>query len=105
MVIEIRGVENGDLAVPVNNTLVDHKAFLAADTPPCVLIGTYVIANAHFNGLESVLEKQRQRKRKLCTDDCLHLPYISISLFAYSVAMCVYRISYSMCHTVIGTWK
>ena len=88
MVIEIRGVENGDLAVPVNNTLVHHTVFLAADTPPCVLIGTYVIANAHFNGLESVLEKQRQRKGKLCTDDCLHLPYISISLFAYSVAMC-----------------
>ena len=30
--IEIRGVENGNLAVPVNNTLVCHMAFLAADT-------------------------------------------------------------------------
>ena len=38
MVIEIRGAENGELAVPVNNTLVRHTAFLAADTRPCVLI-------------------------------------------------------------------
>ena len=38
VVIEIRGVENGNLAVPVNNTLVCHMAFLAADTQPCVLI-------------------------------------------------------------------
>ena len=36
MVIEIRGVENGELAVPVNSTLVYHMAFLAADTRPCV---------------------------------------------------------------------
>ena len=32
MVIEIRGAENGELVVPVNNTLVCHSAFLAADT-------------------------------------------------------------------------
>ena len=38
VVIEIRGAENGELAVPVNNTLVHHMAFLAADTRPCVLI-------------------------------------------------------------------
>ena len=38
VVIEIRGVENGELAVPVNNILVRHTAFLAADTRPCVLI-------------------------------------------------------------------
>ena len=38
VVIEIRGVENGELAVPVNNTLVHHTAFLAADTRLCVLI-------------------------------------------------------------------
>ena len=31
VVIEIRGVENGELVVPVNNTLVCHTAFLAAD--------------------------------------------------------------------------
>ena len=62
MVIEIQGVENGDLAVPVNNTLVSHTAFLAADTPPCILIGTYVIGNAPFNGLESVLESKGKGK-------------------------------------------
>ena len=38
VIIEIRGAENGELAVPVNNTLVRHTAFLAADTRPCVLI-------------------------------------------------------------------
>ena len=38
VVIKIRGAENGELAVPVNNTLVRHTAFLAADTRPCVLM-------------------------------------------------------------------
>ena len=38
VVIEIQVVENGELAVPVNNTLVCHVAFLATDTRPCVLI-------------------------------------------------------------------
>ena len=38
VVIEIRGAENSELAVPVNNTLVSHTAFLAADTRPCVLM-------------------------------------------------------------------
>ena len=38
VVIEIRGAENGNLVVPVNNTLVSHTAFLAANTRPCVLI-------------------------------------------------------------------
>ena len=32
VVIEIRGIENGELAVPVNNTLVCYTAFLAAVT-------------------------------------------------------------------------
>ena len=41
VVIEIRGAENGELAVPVNNTLVSHTAFLAADTRPCVLIDEF----------------------------------------------------------------
>ena len=40
VVIEIQGVENGELTVPVNNTLVSHTAFLAADTRPCVLISS-----------------------------------------------------------------
>ena len=38
VLIEIRGAENGELAVPVNNTLVCHTGFLAAYTRPCVLI-------------------------------------------------------------------
>ena len=42
MVIEIQGVENGELAVPVNNTLMSHMAFLAAYTRPCVLITIHV---------------------------------------------------------------
>ena len=41
VVIEIQGVENGELAVPINNTLVRHTAFLAADTRLCVLIHCY----------------------------------------------------------------
>ena len=32
VVIEIRGIENGKLAVPLNNTLVCHTVSLAADT-------------------------------------------------------------------------
>ena len=32
VVTEIRGVENDELAVPVNNTLVCYTAFLAANT-------------------------------------------------------------------------
>ena len=38
VVIETQGVENSKLAVPVNDTLVHHMAFLAADTQLCVLI-------------------------------------------------------------------
>ena len=38
VVIEIRGVINNDLAVPVNNTLVYRMSFFTADTQPCVLI-------------------------------------------------------------------
>ena len=37
-VIEIRGVEHGKLAVPVNSTLVHHTAFLTAETRLCVLM-------------------------------------------------------------------
>ena len=32
VVIEIQEVKNSELAVPVNNTLVRHMAFLATDT-------------------------------------------------------------------------
>ena len=38
VVIEIRGAENGELADPVNNTLVHLIAFLATDTRPYVII-------------------------------------------------------------------
>ena len=41
VIIEIWGAENSELVVPVNNTLVHHMAFLAADTQPCVLIYSY----------------------------------------------------------------
>ena len=37
-VIKIQGLENSNLAVPVNNTLVHLTSFLATDTQPCVLI-------------------------------------------------------------------
>ena len=42
VVIEIREVENGELAFPVNNTLVCRTAFFAADTRPCVLMYVHV---------------------------------------------------------------
>ena len=38
VVIEIQGVEDDELVIPVNHTLVRHTAFLAADTRPCVLM-------------------------------------------------------------------
>ena len=38
VVIETQGVENGELAVPVNNTLVHHTAFLAANSQTYVLV-------------------------------------------------------------------
>ena len=38
VVIEIQGAEIGELAVPVNNTLVPHMAFLTADTREYVLM-------------------------------------------------------------------
>ena len=42
VVIETQGVENSELAVLVNNTLVCHTAFLATDTRPCVLIYIFI---------------------------------------------------------------
>ena len=38
VVIEIQEVENGDLVVSVNNTLVCCMSLLVTDTQPCVLI-------------------------------------------------------------------
>ena len=51
VVIEIRRVENGELLVPVNNTLVCHTTFLATDTWQQFLflsiIGKIIIALQH----------------------------------------------------------
>ena len=38
VIIEIQGVEYSKLAVSVNNTIVCHTVFLAADIRPCVLM-------------------------------------------------------------------
>ena len=38
VVIEIQGIENDKLVVPVNNTLVCYTVFLATDIRPFVLI-------------------------------------------------------------------
>ena len=54
VVIEIRGVENGELASPVNNTLMHHTAFLAADTRSCILI---ILNGLTCNGLNLVILK------------------------------------------------
>ena len=43
VVIEIRGAQNVELVVPVNNTLVSHTAFLPTDTRPCVLTPSTII--------------------------------------------------------------
>ena len=51
LVIEIRGAENGELAVPVNNTLVRHTAFLATDTRPCVLIYLPLTSSCTFHAV------------------------------------------------------
>ena len=32
IILEIQGVENGELEVPVNSTLVHHTAFMTTDT-------------------------------------------------------------------------
>ena len=49
VVIEIRGAENSELAVPVNNTLVSHTTFLAADTRTCVLIRVLLLDHGGTN--------------------------------------------------------
>ena len=59
VVTEIQGVENGKLAVPVNNTFVRHMAFLAADTRPCVLISQYggkksILASATLSSAHAI---------------------------------------------------
>ena len=56
VVIEIRGAENGELAVSVNNTLVRHTVFLAADTRPCVLMYGCIHSYMSRNKLRRILE-------------------------------------------------
>ena len=46
-VTEMQGVENGSLAVPVNNTLVCSMSFLVTYTQPCVLM--YVLSSAQMS--------------------------------------------------------
>ena len=50
VVIEIRGVENSELVVPVNNTLVHHMAFLATETQPCVLMYSEMLIQVSKQG-------------------------------------------------------
>ena len=52
VVIEIRGVENGKLVVPINNTLVCHMAFLAADTG---IYKTWIPDSGLVSGLDHAL--------------------------------------------------
>ena len=66
VVIEIQGAENGELAVPVNNTLVSHTAFLAADTRPCFLI----ILRFTLGGLCLIIVSQVSQ---FCDTVCHHL--------------------------------
>ena len=58
VVIEIRGAENGELAIPVNNTLVSHMAFLAADTRPCVLIYARITFRYVHSYVKTILEHE-----------------------------------------------
>ena len=55
VVIEIQEVENSELAVPVNNTLVRHTAFLANDTQPCVLMHVSSTVLSYFDAYNNVL--------------------------------------------------
>ena len=62
VVIEIRRVENGELAVPINNILVRHTAFLATDTQPCVLVRlTATLPSVYFFNLWKLCMIQRYR--------------------------------------------
>ena len=47
VVIEMRGVDNGELAFPVNNIVVHYTAFLATGTRPCVFMFVYIKVISH----------------------------------------------------------
>ena len=70
VVIEIQGVENGELAVSVNNTLVCHTAFLPTDTRLCVLIRT-------CSYISSVTKYYYNFKPSSCKTNALHCLYVS----------------------------
>ena len=70
VVIEIPGVENGELAVPVNNTLVHHSAFLATDTRLCVLTRV-TCRNTLLNNSDD---------QHFVSQTCFHCQYYCVSL-------------------------
>ena len=68
VVIDIRGAENGELAIPVNNILVSHMAFLAADIRPCVSIYIsylgYIDIKSSYNYLYGIYVRQTPKECK-----------------------------------------
>ena len=78
VVIEIRGAENGELAVPVNNTLVSHTAFLAVDTRPCVLINNTLVSHTAFLAAD--------------TRPCVLIPMDQLLFYCMSPYLCLYSI-------------
>ena len=58
VVIELWGVENGKFAVPVNNTLMCHTAFLAADIRPCLDHKLNTQRNTIISTVKTSLEKE-----------------------------------------------
>ena len=65
VVIEIQAIENSALAVPVNNTLVCHTAFLAADTQLCVLISRTIRQDffSIFSPFHSLVKRKGKQGR------------------------------------------
>ena len=87
VVIEIWGVENGDLAVAVNNTLVCHMSFLAADTWPCVLMwNLYLSLHDNWNWYSKL---DRQVRTYSCLN-AIHRCAMNIAV-VISVGLCVAR--------------
>ena len=69
VVIEIRGIENGELAVSVNNILICHTTFLATDTRPCVIRTCSYIS--------SVIKYYYNFKLSSCKTNAFHCLYVS----------------------------
>ena len=77
VVIEIWGIENSKLPVPVNNTLVCYTAFLAADTWLCILISdfirhqlNYMAVSNPFKNLSMYVHNKHQTLSENC-DICV----------------------------------